>query len=174
MIKQIIKITSFVLVVMLCGCQESRPSANAAEIKGGTIEKNVQAETAAITNDKITPSSNNGKNSTSVIAYYFHPTIRCHTCLAIEADAEGAIKNNFPQQIAKESLVWVPVNLDDSVGEDFKKQFDVSGSTLVIAKMQDSKVTEFKKLEKVWQLVGDNQAFSAYVTDEINGYLNGK
>ena len=174
MIKQILQVTSFVLVVMLCGCQESRPSANAAGTKGDSIEKDVQTAAGTITVSKNAVSSASAENSTTVIAYYFHPSIRCHTCLAIEADAERAIKNNFPQQIAKESLVWMPVNLDDPVGEDFKKQFDVSGSTLVIAKMQDGKVTEFKKLEKVWQLVGDNQAFSEYVTGEINGYLNGK
>jgi hypothetical protein len=174
MIKQILQVTSFMLVVMLCGCQERQSSTPAVGIKSGSIEKDVQTAAGTITVSKNAVSSAIAENSTTVIAYYFHPTIRCHTCLAIEADAERAIKNNFPQQIAKESLVWVPVNLDDSVGEDFKKQFNISGSTLVIVKMQDGKVTDFKKLEKVWQLVGDNQAFSEYVTGEINGYLNGK
>jgi len=174
MIKQILQVTSFVLVVMLCGCQERQSSTPAAGIKGGSIEKDVPIGTSTATGDKIASPSSSDANGITVVAYYFHPTIRCHTCLTIEADAERAIKNNFPQQIAKESLMWMPFNLDDPVGEDFKKQFDVSGSTLVIAKMQDGKVTEFKKLEKVWQLVGDNQAFSEYVTGEINGYLNGK
>jgi hypothetical protein len=174
MIRSILQITCFVLAVMLSGCQERQSSAPASGNKDGPVEKDVQIGTAAATGDKITSSSGSDENNITVVAYYFHPTIRCHTCLAIEADAERAIKNNFPQQITKESLIWMPFNLDDPGGKDFEKQFDISGSTLVIAKMQDGKVIEFKKLEKVWQLVGDNQAFSEYVKNEINEYMNGK
>jgi hypothetical protein len=174
MIRKILQITCVALMVILSGCKEPKSSANAAGTKDGSIERDVQTAAATQTVSKNAASSNSDKNNTAVIAYYFHPTIRCHTCLTIEAEAGRAIKNHFSQQIAKENLLWMPFNLDEPGSEDFKKQFDVSGSTLVIAKMQDGKVTDFKKLEKVWQLVGDNQAFSAYVVDEINGYLNGK
>jgi hypothetical protein len=174
MIKQILQVTSFALVVMVCGCQERQSSTPAVEIKDGFIKKDVQFGTTTATGDKITPLSSRDENSITVVAYYLHRTIRCHTCLAIEADAERAIRNNFSQQIATKSLVWMPFNLDDPGGKELEKQFDISGSTLVIAKMQDDKVIESKKLEKVWQLVGDEKAFSEYVKNEINAYMNGK
>ena len=118
--------------------------------------------------------SNNTENSPTVIAYYFHRTVRCPTCLAIESNSADTIEENFSQQIDDGTMVWMPFNLDGKGGAEFKKQFDVSAIALVVAKMQDGKVVEYKKLEKVWQLVRDKQAFSEYVTSEINEYMHGK
>jgi hypothetical protein len=109
--------------------------------------------------------------STQIIAYYFHRTFRCPTCRAIEANAEQVIKKNFAQELADERLIWIPFNLDEPGGKELEKEFDVSISTLVIAKMKGDNNTEYKKLEKVWDLLGDSDKFSQYITEEIKKYL---
>jgi hypothetical protein len=151
MIRKIFTITCLTLAVMFSGCQEQNSSNTAVETENRY---------------------NDAKDDPAIIAYYFHRTFRCPTCLAIEADAAGIIEDNFSQQLANGNLMWIPFNLDDSGGDKFEKDFDISVSTLVVARMRDGKVTEFKKLEKIWQLVGDNQAFSKYVKSEIDGYMN--
>jgi hypothetical protein len=132
----------------------------------------------SVSNEKNTTDSNatssiaNDENDTAVIAYYFHRTVRCDGCLEIEANAKRVIEKSFANQIAAGKLIWVPFNLDDPGGEEFGKEFDVSMSTLVLAKEKNGNNTEYKKLEKVWQLVHDSNAFDAYVKDEVKQFLN--
>ena len=163
MIIEILQITCFVLAVMVSDCQEQNSSNLAIGMKDGSVEKDVRTGKETTAGDK---------NNPTIIAYYFHRTMRCPGCLEIEANAQRVIENSFAAQITDEKLMWIPFNLDDPGGEEFEKQFDISTSTLVIAKMQDGEVTEFKKLEKVWQFVGDEQAFTEYVKGEVDGYLN--
>ena len=120
---------------------------------------------------QTTNAEDNINNRPTIIAYYFHRTMRCPSCIAIEANAADAIENNFKEQLANERLVWLPVNLGNSGGEAFEKEFDITISTLVLAKIQNGKYTEYKKLEKVWELLGDTEAFSQYIVNEINKYL---
>ena len=42
---------------------------------------------------------------------------------------------------------------------------------VVLAKMKAGQVQEWKRLDKVWGLVGDKPAFAAYVRDEIKQML---
>jgi hypothetical protein len=111
-------------------------------------------------------------NDTVVIAYYFHRTIRCTGCLEIEANAKRVIESSFAKQIADKKLIWVPFNLNEPGGDEFGKEFDVSTSTLVLSKEKNGHHTEYKKLEKVWQLVHDPNAFDVYVKDEVKQFLN--
>ena len=117
-------------------------------------------------------SSARDSNETVVIAYYFHRAIRCAGCLEIEANAQMVIENSFATQIADKKLIWAPFNLDDPGGEEFGKEFDVSVSTLVLSKTKSDNHPEYKKLEKVWQLAHEPNAFDAYVKDEVKQFLN--
>ncbi len=90
------------------------------------------------------------KKDPVVIAYYFHRTVRCATCLEIEANAELAIGVNFPQYITEGMLIWRPFNLDDKGGEEYEKQFDITSNTLVLAEFSKGRFVKYKKLEEVW------------------------
>ena len=106
------------------------------------------------------------------MVYYFHRTNRCVTCLSIEANAAQVIKDNFRQQMTDGRLVWMPFNLDDPGGEEFGKEFDIASSTLVVAEIVNGNYVRYKKLEEVWQLLGDPARFSEYVTNEIDKFMN--
>jgi len=151
MIKKLISIVCFVMVVSACGCQEQKTSVN----PGGTLNQQTVSQA----------------DKTIVIAYYFHRTIRCKTCIDIESNAERVIKENFAKELADGQLTWMPLNLEESNGQKLAKEFDVFSSTLVIAKMKGDNPTEYKKLEKVWDLLGNPEEFSLYVTEEVNEYL---
>jgi len=108
----------------------------------------------------------------TVIAYYFHPTIRCIACITVESIAAETIEKAFREQLADGRLVWMRINIDEKHNEDYKKQFHVSGSALVIAKLGDGNNMQYKKLTKVWELLSQPQALSEYIENEINEYLN--
>lgn len=107
-----------------------------------------------------------------VIAYYFHRTFRCAGCLAIEARAAEAIEKHFAEQLADGRLVWMPFNLDESGGEGYEKEFDLSFNTLVVSKAQEGRSIEYTKLDKVWSLAGDPVQFEDYVKKEVGRFLN--
>jgi len=138
---------------MCCGCQQRQ--SNMATIPFGANGHD-----------------NGGMEDPTVMVYYFHRTARCYTCLSIEANAAQVIRDNFTQQLAEGRVVWMPFNLDDPGGEEFEKEFDVAGSTLIVAKRVDADRVEFEKLDKVWQLLGYPDQFSEYVTQRIDKFLN--
>ena len=140
------------VVLMCCGCQE-REAGGSSDLYRGQ-------------------NSNNGKPT--IIAYFFHRTARCPTCISIELKAHHVIRENFNNQIADGRLMWMPINLDEPGGEEFEKKFDIGISTLVLAKILNGNRIEYKKLNEVWTLLRDREGFSKYVRDEINKFLNDK
>lgn len=141
------------LVLACCGCQERQSNVATASSELSRLNKDNPAEPI-------------------VMVYYFHRTARCFTCLSIEANAAQVVKNNFSPQITDGRLIWMPFNLDDPGGDEFRREFDITTSTLVVAKRVDTDRVEFAKLDKVWQLLGNPDGFSEYVTDRINKFLN--
>ncbi len=138
------------LVLVCCGCQE-REAGTSSDLHRGQ-------------------NGNNGKPT--IMVYYFHRTARCPTCITIELNAHQVIQDHFQKQIADGRLMWMPINLDEPGGEEFEKEFDITISTLVAAKIVGDGRIEYTKLDKVWTLLRDQEGFSKYVRDEINGFLN--
>jgi len=140
------------LVLVCCGCQER---------EAGTFSDLYRGQ--------------NGSNSRpTIMVYYFHRTARCPTCITIELNAHQVIQDHFLKQISDGRLMWMPINLDEPGGEEFEKEFDIGISTLVLAKILDGNRIEYKKLNRVWTLLRDQEGFSEYVTGEINEFLNDK
>ena len=107
----------------------------------------------------------------STVVYYFHRKYRCPTCLKIESLALQSLKERFPEAIASSDLEWQVINLDEPGNQSFVEKFELETSTLVLAKETEGSITTWKKLEKVWSLVVDEDAFADYVGDEAAGYL---
>jgi hypothetical protein len=168
MIRRIIPIVCFVLAPSIFGCHKHVLPNHDVETNN-PITKSARIEEKSNTVD-IVPGSDESKPT--LISYYFHRTVRCPMCLAIEADAAGVINENFQHEIDQGSLMWVPFNLDDPGGEEFEKKFDISVSTLLLAIRVDGSYTKYKKLEKVWEFVGDSVKFDAYVLDEVRQFLS--
>jgi hypothetical protein len=106
-----------------------------------------------------------------VIAYYFHGAKRCTTCRAIEAGSLAALRDAYADQFADGRLVWRVVQYDTEENEHFIDEFGLFSASLVLVDMQDGEQQDWKMLDKVWQLVSDEDALAAYVRDEAGKYL---
>lgn len=106
-----------------------------------------------------------------VIAYYFHTTHRCASCRAIEAYSREAIEGAFADQIKDGRLVWKPVNIEVKGNEHFVKDYALYTKSLILVSEVRGKPTQWKNLEKVWQLLQDKKKFLRYVQDETRAYL---
>jgi hypothetical protein len=127
-------------------------------------KKGAAAEASTV----VTPSV----RSHRVIAYYFHTTLRCASCRAIESYSREAIDTAFADEIADGRLVWKVVNIEVKGNEHFAKDYALYTKSLVLVDEVRGKPAQWKNLEKVWQLLQDKPRFLRYVQDETRAYLS--
>ncbi|HUT29415.1 MAG TPA: nitrophenyl compound nitroreductase subunit ArsF family protein [Sedimentisphaerales bacterium] len=159
-----------VALLLICvsissGCQNVKQSDRPVN----EIDPKSTSVTRSMSDNERTPQH----RSRTVVAYYFHRTFRCPSCLAIEALSLEALQSGFEQALRDGTMEWVTVNVDEPGGEDFVNEFDLATSSLVIVEMESKKQVKWKKLEEVWKLKDDRDAFVQYVRDEVAAYLAG-
>ena len=108
---------------------------------------------------------------TKVIAYYFHVTVRCATCRAIESYSREVIEQKFGGDIAKGRLQFKLVNVQPPENRHFIKDYQIFTKSLVLVRFEKGRQVEYKVLNNTWELVGNKQAMQAYVEREVRDYL---
>ncbi|MBI5480229.1 MAG: hypothetical protein HY906_15295 [Deltaproteobacteria bacterium] len=108
------------------------------------------------------------------VAYYFHGTRRCRTCLRIQQQSQEAIQTGLAEELRQRRLAWLPVNIEEPGNEHFATEYQVTGSTLVVAEVKDGKPARFAKLDRTWDLVNDKPAFVDYVATEVMAFIGSK
>lgn len=109
--------------------------------------------------------------SSYVQAYYFHASYRCKKCTTLEQYSREAIEANFKEQLGNGTLRFNEINFDEPENRHFLQDFNLTYRALVLVRYRDGKQAEFKNLAKVWQLVGNKDAFLEYVKKETEAYL---
>jgi hypothetical protein len=149
--------------------RSSEPTGNGA---GGSSRNN-----ARIATNVEVPTSGEGANNAPtapvLVAYYFHGTSRCTTCLKMEQYARDAIEGAYQAEVRSGRVRWRAVNYDDPANEHFVKDYALVASSLVIVSGEAIASDVWRKLERMWDLVGDEQAFKNYVIDEVKNMLRG-
>ncbi len=111
--------------------------------------------------------------NSKVVVYYFHGNTRCFTCRAIENFSRAAIENGFPNELQKGRLEFRTVNVEESASEHFVKDYQLVTRSLVLVRFSEGKQEKWKNLDRVWELVRDNDLFSRYVQTETKQFLGG-
>jgi hypothetical protein len=106
-----------------------------------------------------------------VMVYYFHSNARCVTCRSIESQAQETVQAHFAAQLGKGEVVWKIVNYDQPAAKALAAQFDIQMPVVVLAKMKDGQVQDWKRLDEVWALVSDKPAFAKFVQEEVERML---
>jgi len=106
-----------------------------------------------------------------IIAYYFHRTVRCHSCLEIEARAKQAVESQFANELANGTVEWRAVNVEEAGNEHFVKDFDLTAQSLVLVRVSEGRPAEWKNLKLVWDYLGDYAQFREYVQEETSAFL---
>lgn len=107
----------------------------------------------------------------SVVAFYFHGNVRCATCKKIEAYADEAVQQGFPEALQNGALEWRVINVDETENRHFIQDFQLVTRSVVLAEYRGDKVVRWKNLDKVWQLVRSKDRFVDYVQRETREFL---
>lgn len=105
------------------------------------------------------------------VAYYFHRTARCVTCLKIENAAHDVIFRDFATQLRDGKLLFLPSNVEASGNEHFIEDYQLVSQALVLVKYAEGKPVASRKLDRVWDLIGDEAQFDLYVQNEVATFL---
>jgi thiol-disulfide isomerase/thioredoxin len=122
---------------------------------------NVTDDTAARVDAQIVPAADR------VVVMYFHRTKRCPTCLKMGSYTEEAVKKGFAQEIKEGKVEFHFIDFQDPKNAALTKGYQVSGPTLIVAKVVDNKVKDRKNLKEMWTKVGDKAAFIEYVKSNV-------
>lgn len=106
-----------------------------------------------------------------VIAYYFHRTVRCETCLRIEKQAHEVITNRFGAEVAMERLVFKPVNYEQPENAHFLGDYELGGPSLVLVRQKGGKDVERKVLGQTWEYAHVPPRLDLYVEEETRKFL---
>ena len=106
-----------------------------------------------------------------VVAMYFHRTERCPTCLKMGTYAEEAVKRGFPKQVKERSVEFYYVDFQDKKNAAVAKAYKVTGPALIVAKVKENKVKEYRNLKDIWTKVREKDEFLKYVRKGIEAYL---
>ncbi|MGZ5443617.1 MAG: nitrophenyl compound nitroreductase subunit ArsF family protein [Thermoanaerobaculia bacterium] len=106
-----------------------------------------------------------------IVAMYFHGDVRCVTCRKVEAYAKEAIESGFGSQIESGLVEFRAINVEEPGNRHFVDDFQLVTRSVVVTDELDGVVQRFVKLDNVWGLVGNRDAYHSYVQDAVRGYL---
>ncbi len=95
---------------------------------------------------------------------YYTFGARCPTCRRMEQWTKQAVETEFAAETASGQLAFSTREADAAA----VRQYGLTTKTLIL---QRGKTV--RKLERIWELIGDEAAFKAYVTRETRNFLSG-
>ncbi|MGL4710988.1 MAG: nitrophenyl compound nitroreductase subunit ArsF family protein [Shewanella sp.] len=125
-------------------------------------------QTTAATDNPVAAASvlKNGLN-----VYYFHGNQRCTTCVKMEAFTQKALMENFSKEVRDSEMQLDVVNLDLNENQHYIEDYQLAFRTVVISTSKDGVETEWRRLDRIWELAKNELAFKQYVTEEIAAML---
>jgi len=126
----------------------------------------------AMAEEKAPPRPAASPASAHVIrVYYFHGNARCVSCRKIEALAAEAVRAGFADEMKQGKVEWLVVNVEEPAHKHFIQDYGLYTKSLVVADLVDGAQVRWKNLERIWELLREDEAFRQYVRDEVRSYL---
>jgi hypothetical protein len=108
-----------------------------------------------------------------VVAYYFHATVRCETCLLIERQAKAVIEEQFSAELAANRLKFASVNYELPENAHFLTDYKLPCPSLVLVRQNDGKDEKWKLLGQTWEFAHDPVRLNNYLATEVRKFLSG-
>ena len=102
-----------------------------------------------------------------LIVYYLHSKTRCPTCRAIESQAHDVVQSDFASELKSGAVAWKVMNYEEPSAAGLATKFEIQMPVVVLAKMKGGEIAQWKRLDRVWALVGDKPGYASYLRDEI-------
>jgi hypothetical protein len=85
---------------------------------------------------------NSSDSKTKLEVIYFHATMRCPTCNAVEDNARKLLEKSYKSQLGNGTIKFNSYNVDESANKALMEKYQISFSTLLLVSADGSK-TDF-------------------------------
>ena len=106
-----------------------------------------------------------------VRVYYFHGNARCVSCRKIEALAGESVRAAFADEMKQGKVEWLVVNVEEPANKHFIQDYKLYTKSLVVVDLVEGTQVRWKNLERIWELLREDEAFRQYVQGEVTSYL---
>ncbi len=114
-------ILTVIFFVMIISCSHSKNT--------GATNDNLVIE-GTEKDDKL----NNIPDTGSIYVYYFHGSVRCHTCISVDEDTHKYLQELYPEKFKNGKMVFGSFNADKDERIDLIKKYKIWGQTLLFIK----------------------------------------
>lgn len=158
-------------VTGIVGCQQAGPGSSSppadATMLANPGSLAVQHGSPLSVRPSTSPIQSAPSSSLRVVVYYFHPTLRCTSCLLAESLAHQVVQEQWKDAVDQGVLHWRLVNIDLPENQSLTRLFAVDSSTVVVASVRDGKPVRWEKTIQVWEHVQQPDTFR----DRIHGQI---
>jgi len=106
-----------------------------------------------------------------VVVYYLHNNTRCINCIRFERYTKEVIEKDFADHLRTGLLALKILNYEEPENVHFVDDYKLVTKAVIVVKMQEGRQAEWKNLVRIWELVGNENAFKNYIKDEVTEYL---
>ncbi len=107
-------------------------------------------------------------NSQKIYVFYFHGSIRCHTCVAVDEYTMQYLNDLFPNEIKEEQIIYNSYDIDKGEGAKFVDKYEIYGQTMLFIKNN----TVINKTDDAFLYASNNTDKWKQIVDEtINNLL---
>jgi hypothetical protein len=106
-----------------------------------------------------------------VIVYYFHHTLRCSSCIRMEELTKETVKKYFKKELADSLVVFRPVDTDEEDNIHFEEDYKLEFQQVILSNHIGGKEIAWKNLEKVWDLLHEEDDYRQYIRNELNKFI---
>lgn len=110
----------------------------------------------------------------TAVVYYFYTDTRCTSCTTIEAYTREAVEDKLAAGYKGWRVEFRGVNIDEKHNDHFIRDYWLSSKAVIVQKFSGDKALNWAKLDRVWTLIGDKEAFMSYVVSETYKLLDEK
>lgn len=80
---------------------------------------------------------------------------------------------NFQEELSAGKLEWRTVNVDKQENRHFVKDYNLYTKSVIIAKLIDGEVVDWKNLDKIWRLYRDEEKYFDYMASNMREFMEG-
>ncbi|MFH0920758.1 MAG: nitrophenyl compound nitroreductase subunit ArsF family protein [Fibrobacterota bacterium] len=106
-----------------------------------------------------------------LVVYYFMTSYRCRSCIFIESTTRKALDENYGPEQKSGRVVFKMVNIEEPQNKHFVDEYGVYTKSVVLSDLKSGKQMKWKNLDQVWNMIGQDDAFKAYIVKEVKPYL---
>ena len=90
--------------------------------------KNTNTSQNSVIDDSLSTDTN------TIYVYYFHGSIRCETCVAVDENTHNDLIELFNNKVENKEIIFQSINIDKKGHEDLIKKYKIWGQTMLFIK----------------------------------------